>query len=189
MSPLLQFAPWYRLKMFLKVQLHWNVIIPPDNLDAKGLMLQRSIIVRLLEEFANKKATKDLGYFTALTTLEKIGEGKVRQNSGDVLFPVDFTCITFKLFRGEIIQGEVDKILKHGVIVKCGPVESCYLSHQKMSGYQYVPGENPVFMSDKLAKIDKGVSLRVMVLGTKWMEAERKFMALVSIDGDFLGPV
>uniref|UniRef100_A0A7N0TQV7 DNA-directed RNA polymerase subunit n=1 Tax=Kalanchoe fedtschenkoi TaxID=63787 RepID=A0A7N0TQV7_KALFE len=105
---------------------------------------------------------EDLGLFIVLTTLEKIGEGKVRQNSGDVLFPVDFTCIIFKLFRGEIIQGEVDKkILKQGVFVKCGPVESCYLSHQKLSGYHYVPGENPVFMSDKLAKIDKGVSLRV----------------------------
>ncbi|CAM8901073.1 hypothetical protein QQ045_010301 [Rhodiola kirilowii] len=174
--------------MFLKAQLHWNVIIPPDKLDAKGLMLQRSIIIRLLEEFANKKATKDLGYLTALTTLEKIGDAKVRQNTGEVVFPVDFSCITFKLFRGEIVEAEAEKILKHGIILKCGPVE-CYISHQKMSGYHYVPGENPVFMSDKLGKIEKGVTLRVVVFGTKWIEAERKFMALVSLDGDFLGPV
>ncbi|CAM8937218.1 unnamed protein product [Rhodiola kirilowii] len=175
--------------MFLKSLLHWNVVIPADKLEAKGLMLQSSIIECLLEDFATKKATNDLGYFTALTTLENIGDGKVRHNSGDILFPVVFNCISFKLFRGEIIQGEVDKILKHGVTLKCGPVEYCYLSHQKMSGFNYVPGENPVFMSDKLAKIDKGVALRVMVLGTRWIEAERKFMALVSLDGDFLGPV
>jgi len=38
--------------MFLKVQLPWNVIIAAENLDAKGLMLQRAIIIRLLGDFA-----------------------------------------------------------------------------------------------------------------------------------------
>jgi hypothetical protein len=40
--------------MFLKVQLPWNVIIAAENLDAKGLMLQRAIIIRLLGDFAAK---------------------------------------------------------------------------------------------------------------------------------------
>ena len=68
--------------MFLKVQLPWNVIIPANSLDAKGLMLQKAIVVRLLDEFAYKKATKDLGYFMAVTTLESIGEGRVGQHRG-----------------------------------------------------------------------------------------------------------
>ncbi|KAK9289219.1 hypothetical protein L1049_017693 [Liquidambar formosana] len=175
--------------MFLKVQLPWNVIIPAENLDAKGLMLQRSIIIRLLDDFSSKKATKDLGYFLAVTTLESIGEGKVRQHSGDVLFPVVFSCLTFKLFRGEVLEGVVHKILKHGVILRCGPIENIYLSCQKMPDYRYMPGENPVFMSEKQSKIEKEVVVRFMVIGTKWLEAEREFQALVSLEGDFLGPV
>ncbi|XP_022138329.1 DNA-directed RNA polymerase V subunit 7 [Momordica charantia] len=174
--------------MFLKVQLPWNVIIPSENLDAKGLMLQRSIIIRLLDEFATKKATKDLGYFLAVTTLENIGEGKVRQ-TGDVLFPVVFSGITFKLYRGEILEGVVHKVLKHGVFLRCGPVENIYLSYLKMPDYRYVPGENPVFMNDKLSKIEKDVVVRFIVIGTKWLEAEREFQALVSLEGDYLGPV
>ncbi|KAL3846261.1 hypothetical protein ACJIZ3_003664 [Penstemon smallii] len=67
---------------------------------------------------ATKKATKDLGYFLAVTTVQSIGEGKVRQQSGDVLFP-------------------------HGIFLKCGPTDQVYLSHLKMADYQYVPGENP----------------------------------------------
>ncbi|CAK7323274.1 unnamed protein product [Dovyalis caffra] len=160
--------------MFLKVQLPWNVIIPAENLDAKGLMLQRSIVVRLLDEFAKKRATKDLGYFLAVSTLENIGEGK-RHHLQD--------------FQGEILEGVVHKVLKHGVLLKSGPMENIYLSCMKMTGYRYVPGENPVFLNDKTSKIEKDVVVRFVVLGTKWLEAEREFQALVSLEGDYLGPV
>ncbi|KAF9673518.1 hypothetical protein SADUNF_Sadunf10G0032600 [Salix dunnii] len=177
-----------RKKMFLKVQLPWNVIIPAENLDAKGLMLQRSIVVCLLDDFAKKQATKDLGYYLAVSTLESIGEGKVRQQTGDVLFPVVFSGITFKIFRGEILEGVVHKVLKHGVLLKCGPIENIYLSSLKMPDYRYVPGENPVFLNDKTSKIGKDVVVRFVVLGTKWLEAEREFQALVSLEGDYLGP-
>ncbi|XP_065872237.1 DNA-directed RNA polymerase V subunit 7 [Euphorbia lathyris] len=177
--------------MFLKVQLPWNVIIPAEHLDAKGLMLQRSIIIRLLEEFATKKATKDLGYFLAVTTLEKLGEGKVREQTGEVLFPVLFNGITFKISRGEILEGVVHKVLKHGVFLRCGPIEHIYLSEKKMPGYTYVPGENPVFKHDNMNQIGKEVVIRFIVIGTKWLEAEREFQALVSLDldGGHLGPV
>ncbi|XP_050208831.1 DNA-directed RNA polymerase V subunit 7 [Mercurialis annua] len=175
--------------MYLKVQLPWNVIIPANQLDAKGIMLQRSIVVRLLEDFATKKATEDLGYYTAVSTLERIGEGKVREHTGDVLFPVTFKAITFKIFRGEVLEGVVHKVLKHGVFLRCGPIESIYLSCLKMPDYHYVPGENPVFLNDKTSKIEKGVVVRFIVIGTKWLEAERDFQALVSLEGDYLGPV
>src|ERR1044072_2127401 len=106
---------WQNLTMFLKVQLSWNVIIAAENLQKGSLMLQRAILLRLLSVFAVKKATKDLGYFTAVTTLDKIGEGKVRQHTGDVLFPVVFNAVTFKIFKGDILEGVVHKVLKHGV--------------------------------------------------------------------------
>ncbi|KAI3680454.1 hypothetical protein L6452_35225 [Arctium lappa] len=90
--------------MYLKVKLNWNVVIPAENIDLNGLMLQKEIMVLLLDDFATKKATKDLGYLVAVTTLDKIGEGKVREHSGDVLFPVEFTCLSLKVFRGECIM-------------------------------------------------------------------------------------
>ena len=175
--------------MFLKVQLPSNVIIAAENLQPESLMLQRAIIIRLLSDFAAKKAAKDLGYFLAVTSLEKIGEGKVRQHTGDVLFPVVFNAITFKIFRGEVLEGVVHKVLKHGVFMRCGPIENAYLSNMKMPDYHYVPGENPCFMNAKMSKIGKDVVVRFVVIGTKWLEAEREFQALVSLEGDYLGPV
>ncbi|KAI4354428.1 hypothetical protein L6164_003289 [Bauhinia variegata] len=175
--------------MFVKLQLPWNVILPPDSLEKTSLMLQRKILIKLLDEFATKKATKDHGYYLAVTTVDNIGEGKVRQHSGDVLFPVVFSAITFKVFRGEIMEGVVHKVLKHGVFLRCGPIENAYLSNTKMADYKYVPGENAYFMNDKMSKIAKESVVRYIVLGTRWMEADREFQVLVSLEGDYLGPV
>lgn len=175
--------------MFLKTQLSWNVLVPAENLDAEGLLLQRAILTRLLDDFAGKKAFKDLGYFIAVTTLDRIGQGLVREDSGDLRFPVDFSCITFKMFPGEILEGVVHKILKHGMFLRCGPAEKVYISHHKMAGYEYIPGENPCFRNEKSSKIEKGSLVRVMVIAERFDEAERDFRALVSLEGDYLGPV
>ncbi|XP_057538502.1 DNA-directed RNA polymerase V subunit 7 [Amaranthus tricolor] len=175
--------------MFIKVQLPWNVIIPAQNMDVKGLMLQKSIIQRLMEDFSAKKTTKDLGYLLAVTTLDEIGEGRVRQQTGDVMYPVTFSCLTFKIFRGEVLDGTVHKVLRHGVFLRCGPIETIFLSAQKMPGYQHVPGDNPMFISEKQMKIEKDVVVRFCVIGTKWVEADKEFQAVVGLEGDFLGPI
>ncbi|KAD4178133.1 hypothetical protein E3N88_26724 [Mikania micrantha] len=179
-----------RNRLELYVQLNWNVVIPAENLDIKGLMLQKAILVRLLDDFSAKKATKDLGYLLAVTTLDKIGEGKVREHSGDVLFPVSFTCLSFKVFRGEVIEGVVHKILKHGVFMRCGPIENLYLSNQKMTDYHYQIAENPCFLNGKTgSRIEKDVTLRCVVIGVKYMEAQKEFQAVVGLEGDYLGPI
>jgi DNA-directed RNA polymerase-4/5 subunit 7 len=174
--------------MFLKVKLPWNILIPAENLDAEGLMLQTSIVIRLLGEFAARKASKDLGYYLAVTTLESIGEGRVKQLTGDVIFPVVFSALTFNLYRGEIAEGVVHRVLKLGVFLRCGPIEKIYLAHLKMPGYCFEGGESPLFR-DKQSKIENNVVVRFIVIGTMWMEAEREFQALASLEGDYLGPI
>eukprot|EP00262_Sarcandra_glabra_P007931 TRINITY_DN21060_c0_g1_i1.p1 TRINITY_DN21060_c0_g1~~TRINITY_DN21060_c0_g1_i1.p1 ORF type:complete len:177 (+),score=21.41 TRINITY_DN21060_c0_g1_i1:177-707(+) len=175
--------------MFLEIEMPWNVVVPPERLDEKGLMLQRAIILQLLEDISNRKATKDHGYFVAVTALKSIGDGKVRELTGDVLFPIVFKCVNFKPFKGEILQGVVDRILKHGVFLKCGPIENIFLSAQTMADYRFVPGDNPMFLNDKSSKIEKDGVVRFRVLGLKWLEFDRVFQLLASLAGDFLGPV
>ncbi|MCH83165.1 DNA-directed RNA polymerase II subunit RPB7-like, partial [Trifolium medium] len=51
------------------VALPWNVIIAAENLKPGSLMLQRAINIRLLSDFAAKKATKCMGYVLVVTTL------------------------------------------------------------------------------------------------------------------------
>ncbi|KAL3626380.1 hypothetical protein CASFOL_029929 [Castilleja foliolosa] len=176
-------------KMYLKSKLSWNIVIPAGSMDINGLMLKKAIITRLMADFAAKKASKELGFFLAINTITSIGEGKVRQHSGDVLFPVDFTCITFKMLVGEVLEGKVHKILKHGVFMRCGPAENVFLSHKMMDDYEYVPGEIPYFMNAKSSKIEKGVDVRFLVHGVRFVEADKDFQAVGSLKGDYLGPI
>ncbi|XP_010511867.1 PREDICTED: DNA-directed RNA polymerase IV subunit 7-like [Camelina sativa] len=166
--------------MFIKVKLPWNVLIPAEDMDT-GVMLQRAIVVRLLDVFASKKATKDLGYFVTPTILETVGEGKIKEQTD--VFPVVFNGICFKMFKGEVLHGVVHKVHKLGVFLSSGPYETIYLSHLKMSGYEFIPGENSFFMDENMSKIEIGATVRFVVLDTEWREAERDF-----IDEDNLGP-
>ncbi|XP_072978983.1 DNA-directed RNA polymerase V subunit 7-like [Typha angustifolia] len=175
--------------VFLEVEIPWNVLVSPDQLSPKGLLLQKAIILRLLEDIANRKASKEHGYYAAVTALKSIGEGKVRELTGDVFFPVTFSCITQKPTKGEILIGSVDKILKHGVFLKSGPMESIFLSEKLMKDYKYVAGENPTFLNDKHSKLEKDTRVRFKVLGLKWLETDRQFQVLATLAGDFLGPI
>lgn len=166
-----------------------NVVISPEDLYEKGLKLQRAIILRILEDVAKRKATKEQGYFLAVTALKTVGDGKIRELTGDVLFPVVFSCIAFKPITGEVLRGVVDRVLKHGVFLKCGPIENIFLSKQTMKDYDFIGGEEPVFMNKLGLKLEKNADVRFRVLGLKWMEPNREFQMLATLAGDFLGPL
>ncbi|KAJ6816121.1 DNA-directed RNA polymerase V subunit 7 [Iris pallida] len=175
--------------VFLEVELPWNVLLPPDQLNTQGLLLHKAIILRLLQDIASRKAAKEHGYYIAVTSLNKIGEGKIRDLTGDVLFPVTFKCLTQKPCKGEILVGKVDKILMHGVFLKSGPYDNIFLSDKKMGDYSYMSGENPMFVNDDQSKLEKDVMVRFKVLGFRWIEFDRGFQMLATLAGDFLGPL
>ncbi|KAK7848813.1 dna-directed rna polymerase v subunit 7 [Quercus suber] len=80
-------------------------------------------------------------------------------------FRLFFRCITFKwkrrYFRGHCTQGaEAWGLLELWTCEK-------HLSYLKMPDYCYVAGEYPVFLNDKLSKIEKDVLICFIVIGTK----------------------
>ncbi|CAM0957642.1 unnamed protein product [Alopecurus aequalis] len=174
--------------IFLETEMSWNVQISPDQLSPKGLLLHKSIIVRLLEDVTNRKASKEHGYYIAVNELKAISEGKVRQLTGDVLFPVTFICITLKPMKGEILVCCVEKILKPSVFLKSGPMETIFLSCKTMDDYKYIGGDNPMFMKDH-SRLSKGTMVRCKVMGVSWKEIDRQFYVLVTMAGDLLGPL
>lgn len=58
-----------------------------------------------MQDFTAMKTTEDLGHYLAVTTVESIGDGTIRQQTGDLMFSVVFGSITFKLYRGEVLAG------------------------------------------------------------------------------------
>ncbi|KAI3880753.1 hypothetical protein MKW92_027283 [Papaver armeniacum] len=175
--------------MYLKAELSWNVVVPAEQVYGERPLLQRSIMLQLLEDFSNRKGNSDYGYFLAPTVLERIGDGKIRQDSGDVLFPVVFNCITFKPFKGEILCGVVNRVVKYGVFLSCGPIPQVFISVRKMGDYHHFHGEKQVFQNDRDSKIEMDVQVRFKVLGGKWIETESQYHVLGTLEGDYLGPI
>jgi len=51
------------------------------------------IILRLMKDLAIRKSSNERRFFVAVTSLNKIGEGRIGDLTGDVPFLVTFTCI------------------------------------------------------------------------------------------------
>ena len=53
----------------------------------------KAIILRLMEDFATRKSSNEHEFSVTVTSLNKIGEGRIWDHTGDVPFPVTFKCI------------------------------------------------------------------------------------------------
>lgn len=174
--------------MFFEIEMTRTVVVSPNGLHS-GLLLQRSIILQLIEDISRIQATEENGYLVAVTTLEGRGEGKIREMTGSVVFPVKFKCIVFKPFKNEILEGEIAVVMKTGVHVTCGPVAEVFIPSQTMTDFEFIPGEKPIFRNKQSSNVEKGGKIRFKILAIKWLEQRRVFQALGSLQGDFLGPI
>ena len=87
----------------LKDKIQWDILIPPDQLKAKGLPLHEAIVLRLMQDFATRKSSNENGFFVVVTSLNKIGERRIWDLTGDILFSVTFKCPVQKPCKGEIL--------------------------------------------------------------------------------------
>ena len=69
--------------VFLEVEMQGSILIPPDQ-------LVWAIILRLMSISTTRNSSNEHGLFVVVTSLSKIGEGRTRDLTGDILFPVAF---------------------------------------------------------------------------------------------------
>ncbi|XP_023538723.1 DNA-directed RNA polymerase V subunit 7-like isoform X1 [Cucurbita pepo subsp. pepo] len=185
---------FYIWEMFCEVELVRDVKVVAEKADRDGLNFQRYIMARLLENLLKERASKDHGYFIAVTSLKSIGKGQCKNKSQYVTFPITFGCRTFVPSGGEILLGVVRHVFRRGLLLKCGPINYVFLSSRKMPTYHYVGGKNPVFSSNEFATIRTESAVRFNVLGVRWIEKrgciKKEFVMLASLEGsNTLGPI
>ena len=69
--------------VFLEVEMQGSIVIPPDQ-------LVWTVILRLMSISTTRKSSNEHGLFVVVTPLSKIDEGRIRDLTGDVLFPMAF---------------------------------------------------------------------------------------------------
>lgn len=177
--------------MLVEAECCWSVVVPGKYVEKNGRVPGNVIMNLLLKYLLKIKATKDYGYFLAVTDLKSIGGGYIEDSYGYVPFPVKFSCRMFTPIAGEIMVGIVHKVQSEGVFLKSGPMNFVYLSAQKMPNYHFEPdGEKPSFLNNDQSRIEMGVAIRFVILAVRWVQRmEGEFAVLASLVGDSLGPI
>jgi hypothetical protein len=52
------------------------------------------------------------GFVVAITGVEEVGKGLIREGTGFVTFPVKYQCVVFRPFKGEILEAVVTMVNK-----------------------------------------------------------------------------
>lgn len=56
------------------------------------------------------------GFVVAVTNVETVGQGLIRDGTGFVTFPVKYQCVVFRPFKGEILESVVTMVNKVGSV-------------------------------------------------------------------------
>ena len=66
-----------------------------------------------MEDFVSRKPSDEHGFFIVVTSLNKNGEGKIRDLTGDVLFPMTFKCPMQRLSKDKILEEAMTQFFIH----------------------------------------------------------------------------
>ncbi|EYU34942.1 hypothetical protein MIMGU_mgv1a020255mg, partial [Erythranthe guttata] len=111
------------------------------------------------------------GFIVAITGVESIGKGLIRDGTGFVTFPVKYQCVVFRPFKGEILEAVVTMVNKMGFFAEAGPVQIFVSNH-------LIPDD---------MEIQKESEVRLKIIGTR-VDATEIF-CIGTIKDDFLGVI
>ncbi|OIW01425.1 hypothetical protein TanjilG_25721 [Lupinus angustifolius] len=128
------------------------------------------------------------GFVVAVTGIENVGKGLIRDGTGFVTFPVKYQCVVFRPFKGEILEAVVSMVNKMGFFAEAGPVQIFVSNHLIPDDMEFQSGDIPNYTtSDGSVKIQKDSEVRLKIIGTR-VDATEIF-CIGTIKDDFLGVI
>ncbi|KAF2311908.1 hypothetical protein GH714_027300 [Hevea brasiliensis] len=107
-------------------------------------------------------------FVVAITGIENIGKGLIRDGTGFVTFPVKYQCVVFRPFKGEILEAVVTMVNKMGFFAEAGPVQIFVSNHLIPDDMEFQSGDMPSYTtSDGSVKIQKDSEVRLKIIGTR----------------------
>ncbi len=159
------------------------IIMKPSTL---GKELQNLIRARLIESVQGSVSER-YGYIICVVKFIEIGNGKVLDTSGDVLFNVTYKAVVLKPFVNEIMDGIVEKIEQYGIHVNAG-VLKIFISSSNFPGDFRYNEISKTYKSDKQndeIKLDSEVRFRITGINYEFNE----FLCTATMQESYLGPL
>ncbi|CAM6114217.1 unnamed protein product [Calypogeia fissa] len=174
--------------MFIESEFSWTITVLPHQFKN----IQKALIRNLLRRFDNTKCTEEHGYFVAVTWIDNVGEGTIREGKGYLTFSVSFRGLTFKPLLGEIVYGTVSRVTEKAVKANFGPGEFAVVNNDgenNMGEFEYTKEEGLWKHKDGATQIEEGSSIRAKIVNIQWFQHLNGFRISCSLKEDFLGVV
>ncbi|KAK4783757.1 hypothetical protein SAY86_018125 [Trapa natans] len=167
--------------MFFHMVLEKSMQVHPQHF---GPRLKANLISTLMKQVEGTCSGRH-GFVVAITGIQSIGKGMIRDGTGFVTFPVTYRCVVFRPFKGEVLEAVVTTM---GFFAEVGPVQIFVSSHLIPDDMEFQPGDAPCYAtSDRTLKILKDSEVRLRIIGTQ-VDATEIF-CVGTIKDDFLGVV
>ncbi|XP_026392284.1 DNA-directed RNA polymerase II subunit RPB7 isoform X2 [Papaver somniferum] len=153
--------------MFFHIVLERNMQLHPRHF---GPNLRDKLVAKLMKDVEGTCSGRH-GFVVAITGVDNVGKGLIRDGTGFVTFPVKYQCVVFRPFKGEILEAVVTMVNK--------------LIPDDM---EFQSGDIPNYTtSDGSVKIQKDSEVRLKIIGTR-VDATEIF-CIGTIKDDFLGVI
>ncbi|CAN6849480.1 unnamed protein product [Brassica oleracea] len=171
--------------MFFHIVLERNMQLHPRFF---GRNLRENLVSKLMKDVEGTCSGRH-GFVVAITGIESVGKGLIRDGTAFVTFPVKYQCVVFRPFKGEILEAVVTLVNK----VMCYYIVSLmFYSFQSLQlipdDMEFQAGDMPNYTtSDGSVKIQKECEVRLKIIGTR-VDATEIF-CVGTIKDDFLGVI
>ncbi|THG06847.1 hypothetical protein TEA_030029 [Camellia sinensis var. sinensis] len=170
--------------MFFHIVLERNMQLHPRHF---GRDLREKLVSKLMKDVEGTCSGRH-GFVVAITGIENVGKGLIRDGTGFVTFPVKYQCVVFRPFKGEILEAVVTMVNKMGFFAEAGPVQIFVSNHLIPDDMEFQSGDMPNYTtSDGSVKIQKESEVRLKIIGTR-VDATEIF-CIGTIKDDFLGVI
>ncbi|KAL0390642.1 UNVERIFIED_CONTAM: DNA-directed RNA polymerase II subunit RPB7 [Sesamum calycinum] len=150
--------------MFFHIVLERNMQLHPRHF---GRDLRDKLVAKLMKDVEGTCSGRH-GFIVAITGIESVGKGLIRDGTGFVTFPVKYQCVVFRPFKGEILEAVVTMVNKMGFFAEAGPVQIFVSNHLIPDDMEFQSGDIPNYTtSDGSVKIQKDSEVRLKIIGTR----------------------
>ncbi|BFG29909.1 hypothetical protein CerSpe_161830 [Prunus speciosa] len=173
--------------MFFHIVLERNMQLHPRHF---GRNLRKNLMAKLMKDVEGT-CNGQHGFVVAITGIENIGKGLIRDGTRFVTFPVKYQCVVFKPFKGEILEAVVTMVNKMGFFAEASPVQIFVSNHLILDEMEFQYGDMPNYTTSYgsvcFSKIQKDSEVRLKIIGTR-VDATEIF-CIGTIKDDFLGVI
>ncbi|CAH8386383.1 unnamed protein product [Eruca vesicaria subsp. sativa] len=168
--------------MFFHMVLERNMQLHPRFF---GRSLHENLVSKLIKDVEGTISGRH-GFIVAVTGVESIGKGLIRDGTSFVTFPVKYQCVVFRPFQGEVLEAVVTSVMQHGFFAEAGPL-TIFVSNRRLpDDMEYQAGDIPSYTtSDGSVKIQKECEVRLKIFGIRIDATE--ISCVGCIDENFLG--